>query len=153
MPERQDLWGRDEIVRLVDHFYGKVRADATLGFIFDEVAGIDWDAHLPKMYDFWQTVLFRDGGYKGDPIVAHAKLLAKTPLGREQFDRWLALFEESVDELFAGEKAGHIKRCAEDMANVIHGRIHKISDPKFDPAQLTPEQRARYAAYKDRAKG
>lgn len=151
MAAQRDIQGRDEIVQLVDHFYGKVRADATLGFIFDGIAGVDWGSHLPKMYDFWQTVLFRDGGFKGDPIQAHVRLMAKTTMGREQFDRWLALFEESVDDLFDGPKAGHIKRCAQDMANVIHGRLHRIPDPNFDPAKLTPEQRARYAAYKDKA--
>lgn len=149
MSEKTDILGRDEIVRLVDNFYYKVRSDDTLGFIFGEVAAIDWDAHLPKMYAFWQTVLFRDGGFRGDPIGKHARLVPLTTMGREQFDRWLELFRETVDELFSGENAGHIKRCAEDMANVIHSKIHAIPDPLFDPARLTPDQRARYAAYRD----
>lgn len=147
---KTDILGRDEIVRLVDAFYGKVRADETLGFIFDEVAAIDWDAHLPKMYAFWQTVLFRDGGFRGDPIGKHARLVPLTTMGREQFDRWLKLFRETVDELFEGENAGHIKRCAEDMANVIHSKINAIPNERFDPAKLTPEQRARYATYRER---
>jgi hemoglobin len=96
----------------------------------------------------WQTVLFRDGGFRGDPIGKHARLVPLTKMGREQFDRWLALFEESVDELFTGENAGHIKRCAADMANVIHSKINAIPDERFDPAKLTPELRARYAAYR-----
>ncbi len=149
MNEKTDILGRDEIVRLVDTFYGKVRSDETLGFIFDEVAAIDWDAHLPKMYAFWRTVLFRDGGFRGDPIGKHARLVPLTTMGREQFDRWLELFRETVDELFSGENAGHIKRCAEDMANVIHSKINAIPDDRLDPARLTPEKRARYAAYRD----
>ncbi len=148
MPATTDILGRDEIVRLVDRFYEKVRDDETLGFIFDQVAQVDWPAHLPKMYDFWQTVLFRDGGFRGDPIGRHARLVPLTAMGREQFDRWLALFEETVDELFAGENAGHIKRCAADMAKVIHAKINAIPDERFDPAKLTDEQRARYAAYR-----
>jgi hemoglobin len=143
-----DILGRDEIVRLVDRFYEKVREDETLGFIFDRVAKVDWPAHLPKMYAFWQTVLFRDGGFRGDPIGKHARLVPLANMGREQFDRWLALFNESVDELFAGENAGHIKRCAADMANVIHAKINAIPDGRFDPANLTPARRARYAAYR-----
>ena len=143
-----DILGRDEIVRLVDRFYEKVRDDETLGFIFDKVAQVDWPAHLPKMYDFWQTVLFRDGGFRGDPIGKHARLVPLTNMGREQFDRWLVLFEESVDELFTGENAEHIKRCAADMAKVIHSKINAIPDERFDPRKLTPEQRIRYAAYR-----
>ncbi|WP_193211365.1 group III truncated hemoglobin [Luteolibacter marinus] len=146
-----DIQGRDEIVRLVNAFYGKVRRDELLGFIFDEVAAIDWEIHLPKMYAFWQTVLFRDGGFRGDPIGKHARLVPLTAMGRDQFDRWLKLFRETVDELFSGENAEHIKRCAEDMANVIHSKINAISDERLDSARLTPEQRARYAAYREQA--
>lgn len=146
-----DILGRAEIVRLVDRFYEKVRDDQTLGFIFDKVARVDWPAHLPKMYDFWQTVLFRDGGFRGDPIGKHARLVPLTAMGREQFDRWLELFVETVDELFSGENADHIKRCAADMANVIHARINAIPGERFDPMKLTPEQRARYAAYRPAA--
>jgi hemoglobin len=148
MTATTDILGRDEIVRLVDRFYEKVRDDETLGFIFDKVAQVDWPAHLPRMYDFWQTVLFRDGGFRGDPIGKHARLVPLTNMGREQFDRWLALFEESVDELFTGENAEHIKRCAADMAKVIHSKINAIPDERFDPMKLTPEQRIRYAAYR-----
>ena len=143
-----DLLGRPDIERLVNTFYDTVRDDDTLGFIFDEVARVNWETHLPKMSSFWETVLFRSGGYKGDPIAAHAKLLPKTEMARKQFDHWLTLFNDTVDKLFAGENADHIKRCAEDMANVIHGKINGIPDPRFDPKNLTPEQRARYAKYK-----
>ena len=146
-----DILGRDEIVRLVDRFYEKVRSDETLGFIFDKVAHVDWPAHLPKMYDFWQTVLFRDGGFRGDPIGKHARLVPLTNMGREQFDHWLELFEETVDELFTGENATHIKACAADMANVIHSKINATPDERHDPSKLTDEQRARYAAYREKS--
>ena len=101
------------------------------------------------MYAFWQTVLFRDGGFRGDPIGKHARLVPLTNMGREQFDRWLEIFEETVDELFTGENATHIKACATDMANVIHSKINAIPDARFDPAKLTDEQRAKYAAYRE----
>ena len=73
-------------------------------------------------------------------------------MGRDTFDHWLGLFRKTVAELFEGEKAGHIVRCAEDMANVIYSKINQVPDPRFDPANLTDEQRARYAAYKKNAK-
>lgn len=143
-----DLNGRPEIERLVNTFYDRVRADKTLGFIFDEVAKTQWDTHLPKMYAFWETVMFRSGGFTGNPLVAHAKLVPLTDMGRDKFDHWLQLFCGTVDDLFEGEHAEHIKRCAEDMANVIHAKINQVPDPRFDPARLTPEQRERYARYK-----
>jgi hemoglobin len=143
-----DLLDRTGIELLVNSFYDIVRQDETLGFIFNDVAKVDWESHLPKMYSFWETVLFRTGGYKGNPLAAHAKLAPLTGMGKKQFDHWLALFEEVVDTHFAGENAGHIKRCAADMANVIHGKINGVPDPQFDPANLTPEQRERYVKYK-----
>ena len=145
---KPDIHGRAEIETLVNTFYERVRSDAVLGFIFDKVAQTNWEAHLPKMYSFWETVMFRSGGFTGNPIAAHAKLVPLTNMGREQFDRWLKLFRGTVDDLFAGEHADHIKNCAEDMANVIHARINHVPDARFDPANLTPEQRERYARYK-----
>jgi len=145
---RPDITGRADIERLVDTFYAKVRDDEMLGFIFNHVAKTDWAAHLPKMYAFWETMIFRTGGFTGNPLAAHGRLVPLTEMGRPQFDRWLAIFTATVDELFAGEKAEHIKNAARDMANVIHSRINGIEQARFDPANLTPEQRARYASYR-----
>ena len=41
-------------------------------------------------------------------------------------------------------------RCAEDMARVIHSKIHQLPNPRIDPALLTPEQKARYASYREK---
>lgn len=145
---KTDVLGRPDIVRLVDRFYQKVRADKPLGHVFDEVAKVDWETHLPKLYDFWDTVIFRAGTFRGNPLMVHAKLLEETALPWPLFERWLALFQETLHELFAGENADHMMRCAEDMARVIHSKIHQIPNPRFDPARLTPEQKARYASYR-----
>ncbi len=145
---RPDINGRPEIEILVDRFYEKVRADDLIGPIFTDVAKVDWNVHLPKLYAFWQTVLFGNGGFQGNPLRAHFDLVRKTEMDWPRFERWLALFNETVDELFTGDRAGHIKRAAEDMANVIHSRINNVPDRRFDPANLTPEQRARYTNYR-----
>ena len=144
-----DLQGRAEIEQLVYAFYQRVQQDDLLGFIFDEVAKTNWETHLPRMVAFWETVIFRSGGFVGNPLAAHVKLVALTEMGRPQFDRWLLLFRQTVDELFAGEHAEHIKSAATDMANVIYSRINHVMDPRFDPANLTPGQRARYTAYRE----
>lgn len=145
---KPDIAGREQIEALVNAFYERARADDVLGFIFNDVARTNWAAHLPKMYAFWETVLFRSGGYTGNPLGAHARLVPLTEMGRPQFDRWLTLFCETVDRLFAGPKAEHIKNAAADMANVIYARINRAPDPRFDPANLTSEQRERYARYR-----
>jgi hemoglobin len=45
----QDLTGRTDIERLVNAFYERVQEDEMLGFIFNDIARIDWAEHLPKM--------------------------------------------------------------------------------------------------------
>lgn len=69
-----DLLGRDDIKVLVDSFHEKVREDLLLGFIFDDVDEFDWGPHLPKMYDFWKTMLFQSGSYRGNPLRPHLGL-------------------------------------------------------------------------------
>jgi len=128
---KPDLAGRPDIERLVNHFYGRVREDALLGPIFNDLAKVDWDHHLPKMYAFWQMALFREGNFHGNPLVAHAALLPLTPMDWPRFNRWLELFHGSIDDLFSGERAEHLKRISEDMAHVIHARINGVPDRRF----------------------
>lgn len=128
---KTDINGRPEIERLVDRFYEKVRKDDLLGFIFDDVAKVDWSEHLPKLYAFWQTVLFGNGGFRGNPLAAHLKLVTETEMDWPRFQRWVGLFHQTVDEMFAGENADHIKRAADDMAHVIHSRINNVPDARF----------------------
>ncbi|WP_052573919.1 group III truncated hemoglobin [Haloferula sp. BvORR071] len=118
-----DILGRPEIEILVDRFYAMVRQDAVLGPVFDVIARVNWDEHIPKLCDFWETVLFRTGGYKGNPLAAHFALTRDATMDRAMFDGWLLLFKQAVDADFAGENAEHIKRVAADMANVIHSRL------------------------------
>ena len=124
-----DLQGRDDIKVVVDAFYEKVRGDNLLGFIFDEVASVNWDLHLPKMYDFWETMVFRSGSYSGNPLLPHLKLGSQTEMGTAQFDRWKALFFETVDSRFSGSKADHLKSAAEDMAQVMMTKIAGTTRP------------------------
>jgi hemoglobin len=139
---KPDIAGRADIERLVNTFYEKIRSDDLLGFIFNDVAKTDWAVHLPKMYAFWETMLFRSGGFVGNPLAAHERLVPLTAMGRPQFDRWLSVFTATVDQLFTGKNAEHLKNSAADMANVIHARINGVEQARYDYSKLTSEQRA-----------
>lgn len=139
---KNDLQGPAEIERLVNAFYEKVRSDEMLGFIFDGIASVDWDVHLPKMYAFWEKVLFGTGIYIGNPLASHARLMPLTEMGKPQFDRWLELFQQTVDELFEGPNAVHIKNIAEDMANVIYSRLNGVPNPGHGRGSPAPESPA-----------
>jgi hemoglobin len=77
---------------LVDTFYEGVRDDPMLGPIFARHVA-DWSLHLPKMYDFWSTVVLRTGRYAGRPLDAHQRLPGLTAA---HFARWLDLWRHTV---------------------------------------------------------
>ena len=118
-----DLTDRADIVRLVDAFYDRVRADAILSPIFDGIARVDWAVHLPKMYDFWESVLFGRAVFKGNPLVVHRELAGRAALTSTEFDRWIQLFQSSVDDLFVGSCADEAKSRASRIALVMQHHI------------------------------
>lgn len=124
----KDIEGLADIQLLVNSFYERVRKDETIGFLFNDVARVDWDKHLPVMYQFWQQVIFNEGSYKGNPISAHQRLHDQSPLTKAHFTRWQELFLETVDELFDGAHAALAKQRAASIATVmqiklLHGGI------------------------------
>jgi hemoglobin len=82
------------IERLVRSFYDKVREDEMLGPVFDARIA-DWEPHLAQMCAFWSSVALMSGRYHGAPMPKHLPL----PVDAAHFDRWLALFEETVGEV------------------------------------------------------
>jgi len=92
-----DRVSEEAIRRLVDEFYVKVRADAVLGPIFARAIPGDWGPHLATMRNFWSSVMLTSGRYKGNPVAVHGRV---TGIEIGMFDRWLALFEETCNELF-----------------------------------------------------
>ncbi len=119
----KDLFSREDVILLVDTFYDKVVEDETIGYIFNDVAQVDWDLHKPKMYDFWETSLFHRMKYTGNPMKVHKHLDQKEKLTHAHFDRWKALFHETVDELFAGENAEMAKGRADSIAGIMQLKI------------------------------
>lgn len=110
----------DDIKLLVDTFYERIRDNELLAPIFDERIQNNWPHHLEKMYRFWQTVLLDEHTYLGSPFPPHAKL----PVAHEHFATWLALFNQTVDELFTGLKAEEAKWRAAKMAEMFEAKIH-----------------------------
>ncbi len=107
----KELENIEDIKLMVNSFYDKVNEDELLAPVFNDYAKINWETHLPKMYNFWNTILFSEGDYKGSPYQKHETL----PVMKDHFDRWLQLFSQTVDELFVGEMAEEAKK----RANVI----------------------------------
>ncbi len=110
---------KEDIKVLVDTFYGKVQEDAVLKDVFNAVIQDQWPKHMARMYTFWQTILLGDRSYYGNPFMPHAEL----PVEKAHFEQWLALFFETLDENFTGEKAEEAKWRAGKMAEMFQYKI------------------------------
>ncbi|VIO76950.1 Group 3 truncated hemoglobin ctb [Bradyrhizobium ivorense] len=104
----------DVIERLVHGFYAKVRSDPILAPVF-EARISDWAPHLAQMCAFWSSVALMTGRYHGTPMVKHMKL----PIDAAHFDRWLALFEATAQELCSPVAATHFVERARRIASSL----------------------------------
>jgi hemoglobin len=117
----KDIENRTDIEKLVNTFYEQVRQDDLLAPIFENAIH-DWDTHLPTMYDFWDSMLFGSGTYKGNPFAKHIPLAIQ----EVHFNRWLNIFTQSVDNQFVGIKADEAKSRAESIAKLFAFKLGQI---------------------------
>ena len=120
---KTDIRNRGDITILINAFYDKVKTDPVIGHFFTQVAQVNWEKHLPIIYDFWENILFYTGGYSSNPMMVHQALHRRSPLESAHFERWLTLFRETADELFEGEKTNLIKERALSIATVLQIKI------------------------------
>lgn len=95
---------REDIELLVNNFYQKIEK-SEIGFFFNDIAKVDWSKHLPKMYNFWSTLLFGETAYKGNPMAVHYPVNEQIAMQKHHFETWLKIWTETVEELFVGETA------------------------------------------------
>ena len=114
-----DIQERSDLQQLMEAFYSKALTDELIGFYFTEVVQLNMLKHLPLIVDFWESVLFDRGIYKGNAMKVHQDLHQKSPFKDEHFKRWISLFHATVDGLFAGDNAEKIKQRASSIATVM----------------------------------
>ena len=102
--------------RLVTAFYARVRVDAELGPMFGNAIA-DWPEYLNKLTAFWSSVMLTSGRYKGDPMAVHLKNQAR--IATALFDRWLALWRQTTDELMLPEAAAALQAKAMRIAESL----------------------------------
>ncbi|HMR42362.1 MAG TPA: group III truncated hemoglobin [Saprospiraceae bacterium] len=127
----REIRSREDIEFLVDTFYKKVLDDEVIGYIFTEVAKLDWDSHMPVMYDFWETMLLGNMLYKGNPMLKHIALDQKEKLTAQHFDRWIQLWRETLENHFTGEKATEAIQRAEMMRQLMQYKIEQSRNQHF----------------------
>ncbi|MGV0742293.1 group III truncated hemoglobin [Mycolicibacterium sp. XJ870] len=118
-----DLVDRADVELMLWRFYGRALNDPVLAESFTELRSKGLESHLPVMCDFWETVLFRAGLYRGNALVVHRALHAQHPLSARHFVRWLTLWNETVDDLYQGPHADRAKLQAARIAKAMHRRL------------------------------
>lgn len=118
-----DIQSRKDIELLINSFYEKVKKDDTIGFIFNGIARVNWEQHLPIMFDFWETILLDAASYRKNVMEVHYTLNRKISLEEKHFQRWLQLFFETVDELFIGNIATMAKTKAKSIAGLMQYKM------------------------------
>ncbi|OBI81617.1 group III truncated hemoglobin [Mycobacterium asiaticum] len=120
---RADLADRADVAALLDRFYGRALHDDVLYAPFEQLRATGLENHLPTMCDFWETVLFRAGRYRGSALAAHRDIHRRTPLSASHFVRWLMLWRQTVDEMYTGPAAERAKVQAGRIAWAMHRRL------------------------------
>ncbi|MCB0737347.1 MAG: group III truncated hemoglobin [Bacteroidetes bacterium] len=123
-----DLTTRQHIETLITQFYQKAMADELIGHFFSDVIALNLDEHLPKICDFWESTLFYKGNYSGNPMQVHIALNQKSKMQPAHFERWLALFNQTIDELFDGPTALLAKTRAQSIATTMQIKLLQVGN-------------------------
>lgn len=125
-PMKKAIENREDLSFLVRTFYAKVRTDAELGPFFNETIK-DWEEHLEKLTDFWESTLFSIRKYKGNPVIAHAEVDRNfdNRITPNEFGIWLNYWIETINENFEGEKAETLKERARRMGTHLYVSIYQ----------------------------
>jgi hemoglobin len=106
-----------DLLALLTAFYDTVARDALLAPYF---AVVDMAAHMPRIVDFWSTLLFQTGRYTGNAFRPHQ---AMPGLTAEHFAHWLHVLEVTVDARFAGDHAEQMKDAGHRIAYSMQLRL------------------------------
>lgn len=109
---------RDEdIGPLLVAFYDTIARDELLAPYF---AGLDMAEHIPRIADFWSTIVFHSGRYSGNAFKPHLEMPGLTA---PHFARWVATLEATVDARVAGTNAELMKAMGHRIAYSMQVRL------------------------------
>ena len=127
MATKADIETREDCERLVRAFYSRALTDPVIGFLFTDIAKLDLEEHVPRITNFWATMLIGARSYGGGAFRPHLELNMQVQLKRGHFERWLFLWRETVHELFSGPHSELAIAHAERVAGDFHGRLEAIN--------------------------
>lgn len=119
LQQRREAFSIEQIERMVNQFYGRVRDDEFIGPVFEQRVS-DWPYHLDRMVLFWRAVLRSEPTFvmseRGGPPTLHRAI---EELQMAHFVRWLELFSTVVEDIFAPEEAAEIELAATRIGHAL----------------------------------
>ncbi|GAB3789318.1 group III truncated hemoglobin [Dyella agri] len=103
------------IATLVERFYDKVRADASIGPIFN-AAVHDWPEHKDLLTRFWCSVALGAQSYRGNPMAVHR---GQPSIRAVHFARWLELWHETTNEVLDEDDAARMQDYADRIGRSL----------------------------------
>lgn len=114
-PTLFDRIGEEALRRVLWQFYARVMDDPDLAPVFRRrigpFPGAGWPLHIARLEGFWRAVTHGPSAYRGQPGPAHQGL----GICSAQFDRWLALWEETLQGQLPPAEAGDLLQLARRM--------------------------------------
>ena len=116
---KKDITNSEDVKHLVKTFYTNLLLNEEVKLIF---AGVDFEKHMPHMIAFWEFVLLDKEGYTTNVFDKHVNL----PLKAEHFTIWLKTFENTINDLFLGEKANLAIQRAQTIAYSFETKMQQM---------------------------
>ncbi len=116
---KADITTEEDIAKWMHQFYEKLLKDDITAPVF---VGLDIDAHMPQLVNFWAFVLLEKEGYRTNVFEKHVRL----HLEKKHFERWLMHFAATTDEMFSGERADTAKQRVKLLATTFYYKLHGV---------------------------
>ena len=135
------------IRRFIHRFYQLMLNDSILGDIFVKVAKIRLEEHLPRICAYWEKMLLGKNVYRRHTMNIHRALHSKYALSAKEFNRWLALFHQVLNEGFVGPYTCRASNIAYTIANNMQQRLVKYQQAGWQPLPTDPAVRSSDSLY------
>lgn len=126
-----DITNREDVEILVKKFYDKLLTDDVVGHVFHQTIAAQIEQHLDVIVQFWCSVLLGEQSYKGNVMVKHIELNKQVKLEAHHFERWVTLWDTTIQELHMGKTADEAKRRATMMKELMLFKIRKSEEDGF----------------------
>ena len=112
-----------DIQKLIINFYSRINKDELLSPIFNDIAKVDWDVHIPLLCKFWNNIMLKTNDYFGNALMKHVELGNLVEVEEKHFVRWLSLFQQEVNKHLPVDKAEEVFNKALQIAKSLRYRM------------------------------